>query len=258
MSGESEVESEARAASTLSWILKSAIRLVLLALLILLLAVIIGFGLILADQRMNAINRRVDLVHDDLGSLLEDEASQREQLVQAQATADAQSRMLAGQRDSLVTLEDETTVLNANSETMSQTIDLLLPELDAQGDNLENNNRRIEQLGLDVGSLGEDIDGLGFRADELELLVIARDEEVARLQQSLSLMNLWQLVTGARLRLAEDNPGLALADVERAILVAGALDERGAESDELLTILQRLELALDSLPDEPAIAARDL
>jgi hypothetical protein len=89
---------------------------------------------------------------------------------------------------------------------------------------------------------------------------LAATEDVEALRQTLALFRVWELVARARLRLLEDNPGLALADVQAAQAAVETILETAVEETvaSLTPVQQRLDLAAASLPDDPLTAGRDL
>jgi len=78
-------------------------------------------------------------------------------------------------------------------------------------------------------------------------------------RQVLTLFRVWELISRARLRLLEDNFGLARADTEQALRTMDFLLAAAPEEAETWQRIQaRLELALAALPDDPDMAAGDL
>ena len=87
------------------------------------------------------------------------------------------------------------------------------------------------------------------------------DIALEQFQQTLTLFRAWELLSRARLRLAEANFGLAMADVAdaQALLTTVAMPvAEGEEAASLDSLQQRLTLVLTSLPDDPTTATADL
>ena len=84
--------------------------------------------------------------------------------------------------------------------------------------------------------------------------------DLVALRQTIYLFRVWEMVARARLRLLENNAGLAGADVARSQEAVAALIAAGdfADADGLAQLAQRLDLAAAGLPNSPAAAAADL
>ena len=85
-------------------------------------------------------------------------------------------------------------------------------------------------------------------------------EELAGWRRAVALFRAWEMIGRARLRLLENNLGLAATDIELAIVALDDLIEGESDqpSEDLIPIRERLVLAGVSLPDQPAATARDL
>ena len=85
---------------------------------------------------------------------------------------------------------------------------------------------------------------------------------VTEMTQTLMLFRAWELVARARLRLLENNPGLAQTDVTKADdmlqLIILILPEDSPETDSLQTVQTRLALAADNLDLDAELAGTDL
>ena len=91
-------------------------------------------------------------------------------------------------------------------------------------------------------------------------------------RRAIALFRIWEMIGRARLRLVDDNAGLAAADVELALaavddllardlaVTATAQDEvePAPLAEDLSTLRERLVLAGANLPDQPIAAGRDL
>jgi hypothetical protein len=110
----------------------------------------------------------------------------------------------------------------------------------------------MDSLTEDIAQTVDDIDALSVTVKDEAPLVTVRTE--------VHLLKAMELLTRARLQLAQDNPGAAKTEVQEArnlLLNLGATlpeDQQKA----LAAIVQRLELGLANLPDAPRLAADDL
>ena len=250
----------------LTWALKTTLRLAAAALLLVILAAMIYWVVQQLDRRFKNTNQRIDLLHSDLGNLLENDSEQREQFTDLQIDVEAQVRQSTAAEEDLVRLDDLLATLNtevitqiASSEIITTNVATLYTGLAAVETDVEDNQDQIGGLGTDFDDLETGMNALASQVDELKNQLTARDEEVVQLQQALTLFRLWELVARARLHLAENNPGLAQSAVEGALLNAGTVKEIASKDPEAVAAMQlRLSLALDALPDDPIAAARDL
>jgi hypothetical protein len=217
---------------------------------------------------------RVNLLRSDVNSLMENEAEGRRQDFEVQTDLTAldgrvsvvernMETDLARQEEQLAALEGRVDELAAAGAVISENVTLLRGGIGAlQAD--------IVGFGSDLDILGGEVDGLQSAVSSLtgetEVLQaslvdpLAGTEDVAELRQILVLFRVWELMSRARLRLVEGNPGLALADVAAAQRALTAVIETSTEEMAalLLPVQQRLDLAAASLPNDPVTAGRDL
>ncbi len=158
--------------------------------------------------------------------------------------------------------EANQTVTNLGETAREETAALASALVAIQGD-FNDTNSRIDALGGEIDELRAENTTLDADLAELNQSVISTTVAAAEMetfQQTLALFHVWELVARARLRLVENNLGLATADVERAFR---ALDEiliaDLGENEEALKVVQtRLAFTFTSLTDNPDVAARDL
>jgi prophage DNA circulation protein len=217
---------------------------------------------------------RVNLLRSDVNSLMENETTGRQQSFEVQNNLTAlDGRVSAVERGleaDLAQQSEQLTLLEGRVESLAEAGTVI-------SDNVTVLNGGIGALQTDIVSYGTDLDNLGGEVDGLQSQVsgltgqtetlqesltdpLAGTEDVAELRRILSLFRVWELVSRARLRLVEGNPGLALTDVEAAQDALTAVIESAPEefSDQLLLVQQRLDLAAASLPEDGITAARDL
>jgi predicted nuclease with TOPRIM domain len=177
---------------------------------------------------------------------------------------------LAQHQQLLTALEERLSLAASSGETALERIDTASSDaatlsaaiVALQGD-LNESNGRIDALGGEVDGLRAENEMLDASVADLSQLTASAVEaaaEVDEMQRTLALFHVWELVARARLRLVERNFGLAAADVERAFRAIDVLVATGLEDDdEALKVTQtRLALSFNSLPDNSAVAARDL
>lgn len=215
--------------------------------------------------RMAANEQRIDLLRSDVDELMDQELARELTSLQSRVEEVAsdvdtlQSELesdLAAQSETLSAL---TTGVEA-ATTMSSTVSTELADLNAslaalQGD-INENGSRIDDLGGEIDAL----DGSVTMVESDLATIQAKQATVAPVQETLALFRVWELITRARFRLLENNAGLATNDVTVALETMQRL--MVASSEETAVSLQavetRLALALDSLPNDPEMAAADL
>lgn len=251
----------------ITWALKTTLRLVAAAVLIVLLAVIIYFLLLQLNSRFSATNQRIDLLHDDLGQVLTNDSEQRQLLLELQSTVEAESSQserfataLSDRSDQIQTLELEAAVLTDSNDTISKTLILLTADLADMQSESTLTQEQLDEIAGDVAELTTNVNSLETIAEELSSSQSDQEEQLFQLREILALIRVWELVTQARIHLAERNAGLALSNTEQALASLDALDLANMtdETTNLEDIRLRLNLTLDALADSPDASARDL
>jgi hypothetical protein len=149
------------------------------------------------------------------------------------------------------TITQTTARLNDGQSALQQDVIGLGSDQDAQGGEFDNLQGEFKALQTNEAALADTV-----AAFEAELTLA----DPAGLRQAVLVFRLWELVTRARLRLAENNFGLAAADVQLGLaaipdLLAGSSEEM---AEPLQQVEQRLLMAADNLPDAPITAVNDL
>lgn len=217
---------------------------------------------------------RVELLRSDVNTLMENDTAERRQdnVFQNDLTA-FEGRISAVEREMEADLARQAEQL----EVFEGKLDAVIMAGTVISENITVLNEGVGALQSDIVGLGSDLDSLGGEVDAVQSGLLALEgqtesleetlddplaatEDVAELRQVLLLFRVWELVARARLRLVEENPGLALADVQAAQTVLSAVMETSPEevAASLEPVQQRLDLAGASLPDDPDTAARDL
>ncbi|NHZ71667.1 MAG: hypothetical protein GWP17_01100 [Aquificales bacterium] len=226
--------------------------------------------------RFDAQESRIDILRQEVNSLVTANPGQEDQLAQLQQQLTIVNTQLTDldtdlsqQNNILATLEAAMVTTLGNDETAATDIVALNDGLTAlQGD--------LNTAGVHIDSLGGELDGLtgevGILSDEVlaagETAVTAQKQAAASetavddMAQTLMLFRAWELVARARLRLLENNPGLAQTDVEKADemlqLIILILPADSPETASLQTVQTRLALAADNLALNSTLAGIDL
>jgi len=159
------------------------------------------------------------------------------QMAAAAAAAQAMDTANAGLSEGQATLQADISGLRGTAEAQSDEIAALQGGLEAAQTN--------------EAALAETVDA--FR-EEL------RGADPAALRQAVLVFRLWELVARARLRLVENNLGLAEDDVKLSLEALALLSAGGQQGlvERLGPIEERLLMAQENLPDAPLPAANDL
>lgn len=164
---------------------------------------------------------------------------------------------LARQAEVLTALETEVGGLIASTGVLTEHVATMAGEMTAMHDEMVAGEATLAELGGEIAAVEL---SLADEAARLEAGIIDPAGQLADMQQLLILFRSWELVSRARLHLLQGNGGLATADLAVAVdtldvLVAGNETE---VTDRLLVARQRMLLAIDSLPNDPVTASRDL
>jgi peptidoglycan hydrolase CwlO-like protein len=227
------------------------------------------------EQRDALVQQRLDLVRSDIDGLMENRTTQGTQLTEIKgdvtalddelATLTAElAADLAHQEELLAKLENNIGGLVASTGVITQNIDTLNAGIVALQGDVNENSASVDQLGGNFDQLDTNVTDLDQNFGSLETMVMdemaANSEAVTEMAQALMLFRTWEMVYRARLRLLEQNIGLAMTDVAVAQGTLATLIENsdGASAATLAVVQQRLDLVAASLPQDPEMAARDL
>jgi chromosome segregation ATPase len=219
--------------------------------------------------RFDAQESRIDILRQEVNALVSANPGQEEQLAQlTQQLTEVNQQLenldedLAAQDKVLAALEASMTTTLANDETAAGDIAVLGEGLTALQGDFNKASVRLDTFGGEVDALNEDVGLLGETAVSAQELANESETAVDNMAQTLMLYRAWGLVARARLRLLENNLGLAQADVEAADdvlqLLIAAMPEAAQQLDTLQTVQVRLALAAENLPIDSKIAGADL
>ncbi|MEM7118234.1 MAG: hypothetical protein AAF614_37750 [Chloroflexota bacterium] len=184
--------------------------------------------------------------------------------LEGSTVADDLEQKLARQEEVLAGLQSQLEAASSSDETALGDIASLSEAVTALQTDINANSSQIDTLGGDVDRIDNVVEGVGEQTAVLETgltelqTAVADDDNGDELREVLALFRVWELITRSRLRLAENNIGLAQADVETAVdtLELLAVDDETAAT--YSTVQGRLALAAINLPDDPETAAADL
>ena len=171
----------------------------------------------------------------------------------------------AGQVSAVATLQAALDALNMDAGTRDEQLTALTAAVAALQADLTSGGSDLDALGGAVDGLAGDVAALREQTAVQSADLAAFGDALAvadldGLRQAIFLFRVWEMVSRARLRLLENNAGLAAADVARAqAMVAGLIaGETFADNAPLAQIAQRLNFAAANLPASPQAAVTDL
>jgi len=256
----------------------------LLALVKTFLAIVIIGGLLIAgwllfselQRSFGAVNGRIDRQTEQMIRFqgeVDDMADQSgEQLAQITAieenAAEYDGQLTLLQAAFAAELAHQVELLDA----LELRVDDLLATTEVMTGNIAFLGNGVVVLQGDITGVNSQIDGLGGEVDGLsnDMATLQENEaafageleaaDVGGLRRAVLTFRLWELVTRARLRMAEGNYGLAASDVEQAKLALTELknDSPVEFSESLEQADFRLRLAAASVVDDPETALSDL
>ena len=267
-----------RLGKAVSWAVNSAIRLIIL---ILLLAILTGGVWLLLQEmdrsltnivrRLNNEEQKTAQLRVDVDRLARAHGEQARQALEFESTIAAYNRRLtaveqqltddmARQSRVLADLETQLTAVISATSQNSDSLASLSQGLGALQSDLNINVGELDALGGQLDEAQSLFASLAAELAELREEFATPESEVARLQRVVALYRVSELITRSRLNLVGNNPGLALQDVQRALTAVEELLAVGppAFTEALTPVQARLTLAAANLPVDPAEAARDL
>jgi len=248
-------------------VVKFLVRLSLTAILAFALAALLWFGWQQLDRWMDRMSRRTVLLESDTDFLLDQLATSQAQISLLTTRLSSERELAAAQGSTLNSQvkTQESVVqgieeLTSEGEILSTTLGILLEGVAALQGDVNENMSQIDQIGGQADAAIIRSGTLETQLAAVEAMASEPGKEVLLLKEALKWFHLRQLISSAQLRLVENNPGLAAEDVERAYITAVAIQEENPdEENQLLAgVIERLDLAFTTLPDDPASTARDL
>lgn len=221
------------------------------------------------STRFDAQESRIDILRQEVNALVAANPGQEEQLAQLQQTLTAVSSQLTNldedlsqQNNMLATLEASMATTLSNDEAAAGGIVVLSDSLAALQGDFNDASVRLDSFGGEVDGLTEAVAVLDETAVTAQEMASESETAVNDMAHTLMLFRAWELVARARLRLLENNFGLAQSDIAEAdetlqhiILI---LPADSPETADLQTVQTRLSLAADNLFLDAALAGIDL
>lgn len=270
--------------SRLWWIIRTTLVIFIIVALVAVLLGGLGYAGYLGVQEIqrsnDSLTRRIEANEQNLDSL---RGLVNAEFAEGDPEQQVQINQLENQLEALTTrLETLQAAQEADTTVQTEQIDLLQAELAnaaAQNDELSGELETVQAalvaLQNDLNSSGGRIDELGGDVDRLRLQLntldttltalttettAARDSEAVELQQTLTMLHLWGVLTNARLALVDGDVAVAETAVAQAITLANMLtvEPESLTAAALGRLQTRLNLAADSFATDLATATQDL
>jgi len=219
--------------------------------------------------RFDAQESRIDILREEVNALVSANPGQEEQITQLLQELTAVNTQLTNldtdlsqQNVVLATLEASMATTLSNDESAAGGIVILSDSLTALQSDFNDASVRLDTFGGEVDVLTGDVVALDETAVTAQAMAAESETAVDDMAQTLMLFRAWELVARARLRLLENNLGLAQTDVENADeilqIIIFSLPQDAPEIDDIQNVQTRLALAADNLNLDTTIAGIDL
>lgn len=226
------------------------------------------------DVRISAIEQNQELLRNDVNGLMSNTPDQTAEIAALKAEVNRLQGTIssletelansaAAQDEAVNMVQEQVDALAATLNTLSTDSAALSEAFVALQSDINANNQQIDALGGDLDALRSEVEAANTAVTTLQTTaLIMADEGLSpeQMQETLALLHIWHTISRARLRLAENNLGLATDDIMTAMRRIDVLTNTAteAEAEKFALVEARLALALSSLPDDPETAASDL
>ena len=210
-------------------------------------------------QDYGRLNEHTQALQEQTLTLLEQTQALQEQIDALERQGDATHEALDALQTRLTTSEALLDEVQTALDTTQESISALEaqqaafePDITALRTALAKLETTVDDLTEATAYIVSDVEALGVTLRDEAPLVAVRTE--------VQLLKAMELLTRARLQLAQDNLGLAATEVQEARNLLLALSDTIPEHQQsaLAAIVQRLDLGLANLPNTPRLANDDL
>lgn len=226
------------------------------------------------STRVSATEQSLALLRQQVDEMIAQNPGQLGQIAGLQGDLAALDERLVNLQAAVMDQETAVADLSSAGEALATRATNLEGDLSAMQNDLITNTTQLDALGGELDAVRAEVVQFGDQVAGLEQSAITAASQasvaidtsqvvtltVGEVQDTLVLFRAWELVTRARLRLLENNLGLATDDIQLAADVVAALATTFPEEQAgLLAQAQtRLAQALANLPANPDGAALDL
>ncbi|HOU13090.1 MAG TPA: hypothetical protein PKZ84_08220 [Anaerolineae bacterium] len=196
------------------------------------------------NEQTQALQAQAQTLQEQIDALESQKVATQQTLEALQTRLTAAETELSAAQTALKTAQENLGALEGKQTTNEADITKLRTALTRLETTMDTLTERVAQTGKDVEALGVAV------KDEAPLIAVRTDVE---------LLKAMELLTRARLQLAQDNFGAATTEVQEArnVLLALSATIPTHQQSALTAIVQRLDLGLANLPTAPRLAADD-
>jgi Skp family chaperone for outer membrane proteins len=201
------------------------------------------------NERTQALQEETQALQDQIGELERQGDATRETLEALESRLTTSEALLAEMQTTLETAQESLDALENEQTTLKTALEPDVAQLKTALAELET---AVDALTEDVAQAVDDVEALSVTVRDEAPLVSVRIE--------VQLLKAMELLTRARVQLAQDNTGIAKTEVQEArnLLVNLGTTLPEDQQKALAAIVQRLELGMANLPNAPRLAADDL
>ncbi|GAB4275227.1 MAG: hypothetical protein Kow0080_24410 [Candidatus Promineifilaceae bacterium] len=224
------------------------------------------------DVRISAIEQNQELLRNDVNGLMANTPDQATEIAALKTEVNRLQGVIASLEEELTnnatSQEKAVTLVQEQVNALAESLDALSTDSAAISEafvalqsDINTNSQQIDALGGDLDALRSEVEAANTAVTTLQttaLIVADNGLSPEQMQETLALLHIWHTISRARLRLAENNLGLATDDVMTAMRRIDVLTSNAAEAEQFALVEARLALALSSLPNDPETAASDL
>lgn len=256
--------------------LKAFLRALARILLVVILAILLALGIFYGLPWV--YRQYVAPIRQDISLLQEGQAGQeqynqqlsdrldglKERLESLEIQSDTSKQLASELKTSLqqlgIRLDESSEAIGALQTTPNPEILALSDSVKELGASIEEIEARLNDIDSFNSGIETEISRLDQRINQLNEVLSAADNPATQVLRELQIVKAMEHLTRSRLFLAQNNLGIAEADIlaSRTILVnlQATLTENQAIA--LEEVIERLDSALDNLPQSPVLAAEDL
>lgn len=189
------------------------------------------------QAQTQTLQEQIDALESQEAATQKTVAALQTRLTAAETALSAAQTMLQAAQESLGALEGKQTTHGADITKLRTALTKLETTMDILAETVAQTTKDVEALGVTV-------------KDEAPLIGLRTD---------VQLLKAMELLTRARVQLAQDNFGAATTEVQeaRSVLLALSATVPAEQQNALAAIVQRLDLGLANLPNAPRLANDD-
>lgn len=117
---------------------------------------------------------------------------------------------------------------------------------------------KLFELTAALEFLEKRVDDVEDNTRELEVRLLSEDEPINQLRRDIQVLRVLEFLTRSRLYIFQSNFGLAQDELTAAKVILSNIDIPEDQSESATEVIDRIDAALENLPDSPDLAAGEL